>query len=355
MKTLDRYVLRAWIGSFLAAGLALVGLFLLADFLIKADDFLQVEGASKFLFPFRYYAVRLPMYLVWIAPMISLCAMMLTLSRFARANEIVPVLVSGRSTRRFLMPAFAGSVLVSILMFFVDESLSPAMAGEFRESERILKPDRYTERVLITDRLNQDWVAERFHAGDNKLEKVLVVRIRPDFTREWDISAEEAFWQKGGWLLKKGVKTEYDLEGKQRTDRKRIPPEGMLVESDLRPTDVQVTDAALRMATLKELERNMRDFPHQPFWKVQWQSKWAMPVSNIVLLLIGVPLLMRSGVRNVFVGVGISLGIGVLFFGCILAFLDAGNQGRIDAVTAAWFPIVLFGSIGIAMVDAIRT
>ncbi|MEK7470326.1 MAG: LptF/LptG family permease [Planctomycetota bacterium] len=357
MKTLDRYVLKAWLGAFLASAFALVGLFLISDLLGRLDNFFDAKEVNRLSLVLRFYGVRLPLFFVWVAPMISLCAMMLTLTRFARANEIVPVLVSGRSARRFLAPAFVGSALVSGMMFAVDEKVAPAMAETFRETEQAVKGGRDSEQVVASDRLGQDWIAEKYRAGSGAMERVLVVRLDGEFRRVADLQAETAEWKRrqGGWLLKNGVETTYDPVRQRRLERKSIPPEGLLLKSDLRPQDIEESHQVFRMATLSQLDRNMREFPFQPFWRVQWHAKWTMPLSNLVLLLIGIPLLMRSGTRNVFAGVAITLGLGIVFFATILAFLDAGNAGRLDPVTAAWFPIVFFGAVGVAMVDSMAT
>ncbi|MCE9581670.1 MAG: LptF/LptG family permease [Planctomycetes bacterium] len=358
MSILDRYVLRAWVGAFAVATLALLGFYLVADLLAHMDGFLHAQNVNRLVLFARYYGVRLPIFFVWVAPMISLCAMMLTLTRFARANEIVPVLVSGRSSRRFLLPAFAATGMVSLAMFWVDERVAPRLGEAFRETERIVQGGgKDITQLVLSDSNSQDWFAEKFHPGTNSMEKVLVVKLGGDFRRFSDVKAETAEWKRsrGGWLLKNGVETTYDAASQRRTERKALPEEGLLVISDLKPQDVNEADQAIRMSTLSQLEHNIEQFPFQPFWRVQWHSKWTMPLSNMVLLLIGVPLLMRSGSKNVFVGVGISVGLGIGFFALILAFLDAGNAGRMDAVTAAWFPIVLFGAIGVAMMDAIST
>ncbi|MCC6742012.1 MAG: LptF/LptG family permease [Planctomycetia bacterium] len=357
MRILDRYVLRAWAGAFLASAAALVGLFLLSDFLAHLDDFFEAKDVNRLGLVLKYYGVRTPLFFVWVAPMVSLCAMMLTLTRFARTNEIVPVLVSGRSARRFLLPAFAASALVSGAMLAIDEKIAPSLAPAFRETDSAIRGRKDSDQVVLSDGQHQDWLAEKFRAATNEMEKVLVVRLSPDFHRIADIRAEKAAWKRSqdGWLLTQGVFTEYDPETQRRTSRTPLPPEGLLVPSDLRPQSIEESHEVFRMATLSQLERNIEDFPFQPFWRVQWHAKWTMPLSNLVLLLIGVPLLVRSGVRNVFVGVGITLGIGIVFFGVVLAFLDAGNSGRLDPVTAAWFPIILFGAAGTAMVDSMKT
>jgi lipopolysaccharide export system permease protein len=357
VKTLDRYVLKAWAGAFLASALALLGLFLITDLLSHLDDFFDAKDVNRFTLVLRYYGARIPLFFVWVAPMVSLCAMVLTLTRFARANEIIPVLVSGRSARRFLAPAFVGSALVSLAMFAIDEKIAPKLAVEFRETDRTMRPGKDSNQIVVSDRQNQDWLAEKYRAGHDALEKVLVVRLGDGFKRVSDVRADTADWKRsqGGWLLKGGVETIYDPETQRRRERRPIPPEGLLVKTDMRPQDIEESHEVFRMATLSQLERNMRDFPFQPFWRVQWHAKWTMPLSNLVLLLIGVPLLMRSGTRNVFVGVAITLGLGIVFFGAVLAFLDAGNSGRLDPVTAAWFPILLFGAAGVAMVDSMAT
>ena len=357
MKILDRYVMRTWLGAFAVAGSALLGLVLLVDILARMDNFLDVKGVSRLGLFFRYYGVRIPLFFVWTSPMICLCAMMLTLTRFSHANEILPVLAAGRSIRRLLLPAFLGTAGVSVAMFLVDEKVTPRFAEEFRETERLIKGDRDVENVVISDPEGQDWLAERYHPQSMRLEHALVVRLSPDFRRVSDVRGESATWKRSqrGWLFERGVETMYDETTQRRLERRPLPPEGQLVRTSLRPSEIEESQQMIRTSTLSQIEKNIANFPFQPFWRVQWHSKWTIPIANIVLVMIGFPLLVRSSRHNVFAGVAVSLALGLVFFGCLLAFLDAGNSGRIDPVSAAWFPIVLFGAIGTAMVDGVST
>lgn len=357
MTILDRYVLRAWLGAVIATALALLGFVLIADLVSHLDEFMGAEGGSPLTLAARYYGVRLPVFFVWIAPMISLCSIMLVVTRFARTNELLPVVASGISLRRFLAPALVGTAGVSVAMFLVDEKVNPRLAEEFRDTQRMLKGDREIENVVISDRQGQDWLADRYHPVDFRLERVLVVRLGESFHRVSDVRAEQAVYRRslGGWLLERGVETAYDPLTQRRTGRKPLPPEGLVLKTDLRPAEIEESDQMFRLSTMKQLNRNMARFPFQPFWRVQWHAKWTMPLANLVLMLIGVPLLLRMGTRNVFAGVAIAVGVGIVFFGTTLAFLDAGNSGRVDPAIAAWFPVVLFGALGLAMSDAMAT
>jgi lipopolysaccharide export system permease protein len=358
LKILDRYVLRAWAASLATTTVALLAVVLVADLVGHLEKFMDAPVDSRAALVARYYGVRLPVFFVWVAPMICLAAMMLTLTRFARSNEILPVLAAGLSIRRFLAPAAAGSVLVSVAMFLIDERVVPRFADSFRETERLLQGESGVENVIVTDGAGQDWLARRYSPRDFRLEQVLLVRLGPGSRRLSDVTAKEALWKRSqkGWLLRDGVETTYDPETQRRLpERKPIPPEGLLVPSDLRPNEILESDAMFRISTLSQIERNIALYPHQPFWRVQWHSKWTMPLANIVLLLIGVPLILGAGTRNVFAGVGIAVGLGLVFFATLVAFLDAGNTGRLDPIVATWFPIVLFGALGAAMVDGMMT
>ncbi|NUN50002.1 MAG: YjgP/YjgQ family permease [Candidatus Brocadiae bacterium] len=357
MSVLDRYVFRAWIGAWVVSTAALLGLFLLADLVSRLDRFFEAENVNRLALLGRYYVARLPVFFVKIAPMVSLCATMLVLTRFARSNEILPVLVSGRSIRRFLAPAFAGVLLVSGGMFLVDEKIAPALQDQFRETERQLKGDEETENVMVTDSQGQDWFGETFHSRSATMDRVLIVRMNGDFRRVSDIRAKRAEYRRSqrGWLLTEGEETLYDLETQKRTETRALPADGLLFSSSLRPADIEESNPIYRISTLRQLEKGIERYPFEPFWRVQWHSKWTTPLSNLVLVLIGVPLILRSGSRNVFVGVGIALGLGVTFFLVLLAFLDAGNTGKMDPIVSAWFPVILFGALGVALMDSMAT
>jgi lipopolysaccharide export system permease protein len=77
--------------------------------------------------------------------------------------------------------------------------------------------------------------------------------------------------------------------------------------------------------------------------------RYAMPLTCLIVVWLGVPLGMQVSRRGPMMGIGLALGLVIAFF--ILSRLTApiGTAGRIEPWVAAWIPNILFGAVGVGL------
>lgn len=123
MKKLDQFILKSFIGPFIAI-LIVVVFILMMQFLWLYIDELVGKGLSfKVILEFLGWgsATLIPLSL----PLATLLASMMTLGNLAENNELLAIKAAGISLKRVLAPLVCASVVISIGAFFASNDLIP--------------------------------------------------------------------------------------------------------------------------------------------------------------------------------------------------------------------------------------
>ena len=90
------------------------------------------------------------------------------------------------------------------------------------------------------------------------------------------------------------------------------------------------------------------------FLGVKLHRRFAFPLANFILLLLGLPFVMRSESQSIILGLSmaLALGTGYLIFTVICAHL--GNVGGLNPMLSAWLPVLFFGALGLTLFDSIE-
>ena len=84
-------------------------------------------------------------------------------------------------------------------------------------------------------------------------------------------------------------------------------------------------------------------------------NRLVRPIVALTLLFLSLPQVLGGYGRNMFVGLGISLGTAALFYGANFVSQYLGAHEVITPELAAWAPIIGFGTIAALRWDTIRT
>ena len=371
---LDRYVLRRFAGAY---GLCLFGfllLFLVVDFFSRLDNFLAaeraIERAGLHFWPLvgEFYLTKLPFIVSIVGPYLTLFAAIATLMTFGRHNELTPMVTAGRSHHRVLAPVYAFAVLVVFALVANEEHVLPAamkrhslldevVEGGGRSTPR--RPphirDASTGNVLTAEQ----WTApERRLVGvhapafhdpsgalpDGKLDAPLLeYRVNV-------LTGRVGWYPREGGVLTPGSR-----------DAGGVQPDAVLLAPD-EPIPFTVTPDEIDLIaeigqpglTRGELTRLTKRYPQKPDLQMQLHTRTTRPLSSIVLLLLGLPFVMRPGQKTIAAGLGIALVTCVVYSSVDFLCMQLGNRGdAIAPIQAAWFAPSLFGAIGLARLDRV--
>jgi lipopolysaccharide export system permease protein len=365
---LDRYVLRRFLQFYGLALLYLVGLFLVVDLVTRLDRFLEAKayladaGRTVPGAVLAYYTASLPLLVLQVAPFVTVMGACMAVVDLRRWNELYPMMEAGRSVVRILAPVTAFSVLVTFALVVAQDRLAPrSVEARLRIERDMEKPeDRAATHVPhVRDGAGNVWSIGRwdptsltaeqvrvvpFRAGGKDYDALEVPRMR--FLRGRD--GVSGWFPEGGTLLPQGERPGGDTS--------TAVPRGTRLPTDLAPADVELARASEDLEGLSSGRlRRLRDrYPGLHYLSVLLHRRITYPLSNLVLLLVGVPLVLRGQGASLFLSVLAALAVCAGYFVTDTVACDFGGRGVLPAGVATWLATILFGAAGIAMMDAVH-
>jgi lipopolysaccharide export system permease protein len=365
---LDRYVLRRYVSAY---GLCLAGflmLFLVVDFSMRIDKFLEgaatVEAAGLSLWPLigEYYATKLVWISTFVGPFITLFAAIAALISLGRNNEITPMIAAGRSHHRALAPIYVFAVLAAAALAVLEADVAPFAMKRNVAIWNTLHPKEHGDtpphlRDVKTGNIlsAQQWLPLQqrlvdVHAPSYRDESGKLPRGRLDASAL--IFRRNRATREIGWFAVDGTLTPAaDGKGGALPAVMRLAPDKPIAFK-MTPAEVTlVTASAEPGLTNAELDDLVGKHPERFDLLMQMLTRLTRPASSLVLLLLGLPFVLRPGQRTIAAGLGVALGTCAVYMAVDFFFQQLGNRGEIQPLVAAWLATALFGSIALSRLD----
>jgi hypothetical protein len=170
VKLLDRYVLRSFLEPFIMCTLGFLAIWLIFDLSDNANDFIQGKASMKALAGF--YLIQLPSIVIIVLPVGLLLALLFSLSKMSRTNELIAQLTAGRSVFRILVPLLIIGFICTGILAYLNYELAPhADSVKKMALEQIQKGKKKAERDaleahLFRDRPGPPNIAQLVHSQD---------------------------------------------------------------------------------------------------------------------------------------------------------------------------------------------
>lgn len=356
MRILDRYVSHVFLlamGVFLASFLFLA---ILIDFVSRADNFFELKEIDLLLFIPRFYLIRIPFFLMYLLPPVTLFAAMFAIFRMLGTNEIVPILVSGISMRRAALPFVVVALLAGGAMAAIDEWVMPATSLKVAETEGIVRNENFLHNIEVNDGHGTYFFILEYLFSGREMSDVVVTVVGEGGTIERLFVAHGGKWNKreGKWLLRDGKRYEYG-PGRERTVT-LFGSEGILLDSFLKPADItNAPNTGGQSLTFMETLRLCDKHPENPYLRMRLHTKLSFPFSPLLLILIGLPFVVRGESKSIFKGLFLCLVATFVYYAFHFFFLDIGGRGMITPFAAVWIPVALFAGFGTVLFFSMRT
>jgi lipopolysaccharide export system permease protein len=269
----------------------------------------------------------------------------------ADQTEIVPILSSGVSFKRFLWPYVISSTVIFIVTLIFNLFIIPETNELKIDFENIYvnpKSDNskmythmqidknsyvYIENFDNNQKTGYKFVLEKFSGYDLK-EKLVADKIT------WD--SLKSKWIIENYTIRKidGLKESMNMGTRKDTTL------------DMRPKDFEIYDNIYQAMNMRELnERIEKEETRGTGVMVDLQlekyKRFVYPLSAYVLTLMGVSLSSRK-VRG---GIGLPLGLGIFLSFAYILFIQFANmfalKGGLPPLVAVFIPNVIFGILGI--------
>ncbi len=349
MRKLDWYIFKRYLGTFFFAISLLIIIVIVFDVSENIDSFIKNEASLKEVIlhnyiPFIPYFINLFIFLF------VFIAVVFFTSKMAGHTEIIAILSSGISFRRFLYPYILAAIFLAMLSFYLGNFLIPKTNIVRREFK-----DKYVERLTKSSGSNIHVQIEKgtyVYAGNFDIKKKIAYR----FTIEkfdnnemtYKLISDKAtfdtineIWTVNNYVERYFNPDESMIKGKSKDMTLKLAPRDLYnIKEEFEEMNLIEIREHIKNMELKGADNTMP-------YRIEMHKRIASPFAIIILTIIGASLSSRK-VRG---GMGLHLGIGITIAFAYVLFMEFSRvfaiSGNFSPMFAAWFPNILFSLIGV--------
>jgi lipopolysaccharide export system permease protein len=349
MRIVDRYIGIEFLKALLFSITVFVAIFCIVDLFDRLGRFLDVPPR----FVARYYLNRLPGIGIQVMPVAVLLACLVSLGNLARHNELLALKMARVSTLRIVAPLLLLSLLASVLVLALNESIIPQM------NERAL--NIYRAKVLKIPafqrtREHDIW----YRAKDNRFLHISLMEtasetvrgftlfeLSPEFQLIRRVDAREARWRDGEWHLSDGSVS------KARPDGGYEAEVFTTLRLDLaeRPSDLAMVvreSEEMNSGELRDyIDKLVKSGVKSTRYQVDLAAKSATPFVALVMGLIGIAFALRTGKGGVVAWAGACVVVAVCYWILHSLSISLGRGAVFPPLMAAWLPNAVFAGAGL--------
>jgi len=377
MTTIDRYMLRQFIQSFLICYLSLTGLFIVFDAFTNLEDFLRHAEKAGGLFALMgwHYFYQSILFFDRTAALLALVAAMFTVTWIQRHNEMIALMAAGISRARVVVPVILAAIAIALLAAANRELVLPRLTKELSRKPADMLGDVGRSLNQQRDHHSGIWIDGKQTFSDQKrIEKPSF--DLPSALDQYgsQLVAENAFYRPpegqrpGGYLLE-GVTQPKDiatraslsLDGEpllitSHNEPEWLGPDQCFVVSDLDFAQLTGGRAFREFGSTAQLISELRNRSLAPGadLRVAIHSRVVAPFLDITLLFLGLPLVVSRESRNVFVAIGLCGLVVTIFLLVAAASQQLGANYLLSPALAAWIPLLIFVPVAVWMAESIR-
>lgn len=385
MKLIDRYILRQFLSTYIFVVTLLLAVITVIDLTEKTDKYAKAN--LGFLDILSYYGDFLPWIAGLITPITVFIATVFVTAKMAGHTEVVAILSSGVSFKRFMLPYFIGALLIAGVSFWLNGWVIPnsnksrlAFELEYLKAKQNLSHRNIHMQVakntflyLQSYNSNTDkgyqLTLEKFQ-NLKLMEKLTAKRIEWDTTKnkwtlyDWEIVQINTIFEPTGSvapvdslivdsLLNPSLNTQIDrseLKNQINTKGKEPIDTTLAIHPSEFDNDYRKYDGL----TLTELNKYIKTLKSRgsagiDVYEVEKYTRFASPFSIFILTFMGVIVSSRKsrGGTGSQIALGFALSfIFILFFMMFRTFAEAGS---LPPMISVWIPALIFGGISLIM------
>lgn len=366
MKILDKYVAKNFLTGYCIAFCVLIGLRIVIDLFINLDAFtmhshLGTRAVIKNIVTF--YGLNTTLYFRDFAGMITVMAAAFSLGKMVRLNELVAVMASGVSLKRVVGPILLLAVLLTGLLVLDQEVVIPSLSDKLVRTQWAVPGQESYDLWFIADGNGSLICSRRFDVETSTLHQpTIITRRETDRLGIWEvtgqINADRAVYNRrtGRWDFVNGVFISKDSTA-------RPEPIDSYDTRDLTPRDIPVRRRAgyktllssRQLTALAEQRTKIKDLAQLYSQK---HFRITDPIINLVMLMVGLPVLVCRDPRAMKSAVMTSFGLTAACFVTVSICKMLATEVVFDRVMPelwAWLPVFIFLPVAFVSLDSMKT
>ncbi len=362
MPIIDRYIITVFVKIFVICFLSFAGLYVVIDAFTNLEELsgMTREGSPVGVIS-GYYGPRVLQFFDKTAAFLALVAAIFCLALMQRSNELTAIQASGVPNRRIARPVLAITIAVLVLSVVNRELVIPKFRNELAlNAQDMLGAGR--QATLTAD--PETGVIIRGQQVIPARQEISLPEFRtPD---DWEvpdhtIAARSGAWlpandeRPSGYLLNEPIGSTAQLDrniGNGQSTRVYVPAETpwlaagqLFVVSSIDTVQLAFPAQLARNASIVEMISRTRqpEAGYSNRLRVDIHGRVVQPVFDLTVLLIGLPLIIARGERNLYLSAGVCLSV-VMVMSLVLIASQALGALRIISppALAAWLPLILF-------------
>ncbi len=322
------------------------------DAVEKIDDFID-NHASFNVIIFKYYVNFIPYFANLFSSLFVFIAVIFFTSKMAYSSEIIAILSSGISFKRFLYPYFIGALIIAAFNFTLGYYIIP-------ESNKI-RLDFQAQYLKGVQKSGENNVHKQIEPGlyiymesfnlNRNTGYSLTLESLEDNQLKSRLNADRIVWDStdNKWILE-------DYKIRTFIGDSEIIETGASKDTviNAKPEDFIQQNEIVSSMTHKELDeyiekQRLRGTSDIITSLLEKHKRIAFPFSTFILTLLGVILSSRK-VRG---GIGLQIGLGILLSFTYILFMQFADtfalSGSINPILAVWIPNIVFAVIGLLL------
>ncbi len=357
MKIINRYLLKELGGPFLAS--LFVSTFILAAGNIIQTADMVVNKGVEIVQVIKIFLLFLPYVLIFTIPISVLAAVLLGFGRLSGDNELTALRTSGISLYSMMFPFVICGFIISLASVPLNDSILPQSefaARKLIKQVGIKHPAALLEPGVFIKGF-KDYVVFIHGIRGNFLRDIRIYQPMEDGPTRTIIaeSGEIVPLPEEGSVklrLENGTADEIMPEKPDEFYKLSFQEYHMTLNME-KTVDIDSIDKKTREKSIKELLADIRDMKDRgesdiPF-RIEIHKKIALAFSNLVFVLIGIPLAISTHRREKFIGFGLAMLLFLLYWGIMLAGIAFAIRAIVPPWAGVWSANILLFLIAIMM------
>jgi len=225
--------------------------------------------------------------------------------------------------------------------------------------DRLIKKDSKITNLTFYGLKNRLYFIDAYDPKSFELDGITIVENDPEQNVRQKIVALKGIWTGIAWKFYQCQVTTYTAEGVNTPLKVKVYKEKLM---DIRETPKDFLNQRINVASMNilELKSYISRFSNSGAvkainnLKVDLYQKFAFPLGNFVIVLIGLPfaLMIKGRKGSTLVAFAIAVMIGFLYHVLCSVALAFGKGGFFPPILAAWIPPFLFIGAAISVIES---
>ncbi len=342
---MDRHVMVRTLAAYVVMIAVLVIFFVLIHYLEHIDDFLDRNASMRKIY-LIYYPSFVPNIIHQVSPLALFLAAIFTTGRLAQSLQVTALQTSGVPLQRLLIPYLLLGILASMLMFIVGGWIAPQTNQTVLSYDELYIKSRtqqiYVSEIHRRNDINSVVTVGYFDRRTGTAHRVQLQRFNLDGILIERVDGQQMVWRDSLWHFPYATLRSFDSGQEVRriiapldTALLVLPRDLARTERDIESMTIPVATgyvAALKRSGLADIGRDM----------VGYYSKYAYPLTNLIVMLIALPVSCRRRRGGQAIQIGIGLFIAFVYLAAQKLTEPFGYTGELSPLLSVILPHATF-------------